>query len=73
LDEITKEKQRISEALARVDMQRQKLASQLGELEATERVLARYSDILYLRGRVLVDPDRSIFSAFITTMHTVQQ
>jgi len=54
-------------------MQRQKLASQLGELEATERVLARYSDILYLRGRVLVDPDRSIFSAFITTMHTVQQ
>ena len=39
LDEITKEKQRISEALARVDMQRDKLASQLGELEATERVL----------------------------------
>ena len=43
LDEITKEKQRISEALARVDMQRDKVASQLGELEATERVLARYS------------------------------
>ena len=43
LDEITKEKQRISEALARVDMQREKLASQLGELQATERVLARYS------------------------------
>jgi hypothetical protein len=43
LDEITKEKQRISEALARVDMQREKLARQLGELEATERVLARYS------------------------------
>jgi hypothetical protein len=43
LDEITKEKERISEALARVDMQRDKLASQLGELEATERVLARYS------------------------------
>jgi len=40
LDEITREKQRISEALARVDMQRDKLASQLGELEATERVLA---------------------------------
>ena len=44
LDEITKEKQRISEALARVDMQREKLASQLGELEATERVLARYRE-----------------------------
>jgi hypothetical protein len=43
LDEITKEKRRISEALARVDMQRDKLVSQLGELEATERVLARYS------------------------------
>ena len=43
LDEITKEKQRVSEALARLDTQREKLASQLGELEATERVLARYS------------------------------
>jgi len=42
LDEITKEKQRVSEALARVDAQREKLSSQLGELEATERVLARY-------------------------------
>ena len=41
LDEITKEKQRIGEALARVDAQRDKLASQLSELEATERVLAR--------------------------------
>ena len=43
LDEITKEKQRVSEALARVDAQHEKLASQLHELEATERVLARYS------------------------------
>jgi hypothetical protein len=43
LDEITKEKQRVSEALARVDAQREKLTSQLSELEATERVLARYS------------------------------
>ena len=42
-DEITKEKQRLSEALARVDAQREKLTSQLNELEATERVLARYS------------------------------
>ena len=41
LDEITKEKQRISEVLARVDdMQREKLVGQLGELEATERVVA---------------------------------
>ena len=43
LDEITKEKQRIGEALARVEAQRDRLTSQLGELEATERVLARYS------------------------------
>src|SRR5205085_11906171 len=43
LDEIAKEKQRISETLTRVDAQREKLTSQLGELEATERVLARYS------------------------------
>ena len=42
LDEITKEKQRVSEALARVDVQRQRLTSQLSELEATERVLGRY-------------------------------
>ncbi|HEX3525274.1 MAG TPA: hypothetical protein VHT52_24685, partial [Stellaceae bacterium] len=43
MDEITKEKQRIGEALARADAQREKLAVQLSELEATERVLARYS------------------------------
>jgi hypothetical protein len=43
LDEITNEKQRLSEALARVDAQREKLVGQLAELETTERVLARYS------------------------------
>ena len=43
LDEITKEKQRVSEALAHIDVQRERLTGQLGELEATERVLARYS------------------------------
>jgi hypothetical protein len=42
LDEINKEKQRISEALARVDAQRAMLTGQLSELEATERVLTRY-------------------------------
>jgi len=42
LDEITKEKERVGEALARVDAQREKLVSQLSELEAAERVLARY-------------------------------
>jgi hypothetical protein len=43
LDEIAKEKQRVSEALARVNAQRETLTGQLSELEATERVLARYS------------------------------
>jgi hypothetical protein len=42
LDEITKEKERIVEALTRIDAQREKLAAQLGELAAAERVLARY-------------------------------
>jgi hypothetical protein len=42
LNEITDEKQRISEALVRVDAQRERLSSQLSELEAAERVLARY-------------------------------
>ena len=32
LDEVTKEKQRVSEALARVDAQHEKLIAQLGEL-----------------------------------------
>src|SRR5262249_49819948 len=44
LEEITKEKQRVGEALARVDAQREKLVGQLSELEATERVLARYGN-----------------------------
>jgi hypothetical protein len=43
LDEITKEKQRVGEALARIDAQHERLVSQLRELEATERVLARYT------------------------------
>jgi hypothetical protein len=43
LDEITKEKQRVSEALTRVDAQREELIGELGELEAAERVLARYN------------------------------
>ena len=43
LDEIANEKRRLGEALTRVDAQREKLVSQLGELEATERVLSRYS------------------------------
>jgi len=43
IDEIAKEKQRIGEELARIDAQREKLANELGDLEAAERVLARYA------------------------------
>ena len=43
VDEITKEKQRVGEALSRVDAQRERLVSQLHELEAAERVLVRYT------------------------------
>jgi hypothetical protein len=39
--EITNEKRQISEALAHVDAQREKLTSQLDELEATECVIVR--------------------------------
>ena len=47
LDEIAKEKQRIGETLARVDGQREKLVSQLGELEATERMRRRFPAASY--------------------------
>ena len=56
LDEITKEKQQISAALARVDAQREKLSAQLGELEAAERVLARYSKGTGPRRRASAQP-----------------
>ena len=51
LDEITNEKQRLGEAVIRLDAQREKLVSQLSELEATERVLARYSTGTQAGGR----------------------
>jgi hypothetical protein len=68
LDEITKEKQRIGEALARVDAQREKLTGQLSELEAAERVLARYSK--GLRGLHPPSPDRDPAAV---PFHTAQQ
>ena len=61
-DEISKAKQRVGDALARVDAQREKLAGQLSELEAAERVLARYSK---------VRPGRSTASA--TTARTATE
>ncbi len=41
LDDITQERQRVAERLARVDAERARLAEQLTELEAAERVLSR--------------------------------
>ena len=42
LDEIGREKQRISERLAQLDAERTKLGDQLTELEIAERVLTRF-------------------------------
>ena len=42
LDEIGREKQRISERLARLDAERTKLGEQFNELEIAERVLRRF-------------------------------
>ena len=63
LDEITQEKQRLSEALARIDAQREKLAGQLGELEATERVLARYSTGTKRTAKSLPSPTKAVAPA----------
>ena len=41
LDEIGQEKQRISERLARLNVERTRLGEQLNELETAERVLSR--------------------------------
>ena len=42
LDEIGRERQRVSEQLARLDAERAKLANELNELEITERVLTQF-------------------------------
>jgi hypothetical protein len=45
LDEIGRERQRVSEQLARLDAERAKLANDLNELEITERVLTQFERI----------------------------
>jgi hypothetical protein len=44
-DEIGRERQRVSEQLARLDAERAKLANELNELEIAERVLTRFGKI----------------------------
>ena len=41
-DEIGRERQRVSEQLARLDAERAKLANELNELEIAERVLTQF-------------------------------
>ena len=43
VDQITAEKMKLSEQLARLDADREKIATQLADLETAERVLARVS------------------------------
>ncbi len=43
LDDIAKERQLLAERLARIDGERVKVAEQLAELEAAERVLSRFA------------------------------
>jgi hypothetical protein len=43
LDDIAQERQLLAERLARIDGERAKLAEQLAELEAAERVLSRFT------------------------------
>jgi hypothetical protein len=42
MDEIAQERKKLSERLARLDAEREKLAGQLNELEVAERVLSRF-------------------------------
>jgi len=50
-DDIAQERQRITARLARLDAERAKLAEELAELKAAERVLSRLSDARPRRGR----------------------
>jgi hypothetical protein len=50
-DEIGRERQRVSEQLARLDAERAKLANELNELEITERVLTRFGTTAGIRER----------------------
>ena len=43
VDQITAEKMKINERLARLDADRERIATQLADLEAAERVLTRVS------------------------------
>jgi hypothetical protein len=59
LDEIGQEKQKVSERLARLDAEREKLGAQLNELEVAERVLTRFGRTAPAVGRRRGRPART--------------
>ena len=56
LDDIAQERQRLSDRLGKLDTDRARLAEQLAELEAAERVLSRFSQARPRHGRRVVAP-----------------
>jgi len=59
MEEIGQEKQKVTERLARLDADREKLASQLNELEIAERVLTRFGRVETAQRRGRGRPARS--------------
>jgi hypothetical protein len=59
LDEIGQEKQKVSERLARLDAEREKLGAQLNELEVAERVLSRFGKVVTTERRRRGRPART--------------
>ena len=66
LDDIAKERQLLAERLAKIDGERAKVAEQLAELEAAERVLSRFTKTRSLPAR----PGRRAAVAKIKTKTT---
>ena len=60
LDEIGQEKQKVSERLARLDAEREKLGAQLNELEVAERVLSRFGKVVTTERRRRGRPARTV-------------
>ena len=59
MEEIGQEKKKVTERLARLDADREKLASQLNELEIAERVLTRFGRVETAQRRGRGRPARS--------------
>src|SRR5215467_366126 len=62
LDEIGQEKQKVSERLARLDAEREKLGAQLNELEVAERVLTRFGKVVTTERRRRGRPARVVMA-----------